>query len=54
MDIQKIKTYLRQEYGEEKAIEELAPNNHISCKQRAEAGPSVHPRVQPILIHWGT
>ncbi len=35
MDIQKIKTYLRQEYGEEKAIEELAPNNHISCKQRA-------------------
>lgn len=35
MDIQKIKSYLQQEYGEEKTLEELAPNNHISCKQKA-------------------
>lgn len=35
LDIQKIKTYLQQEYGNEKTIEELAPNNHINCKETA-------------------
>lgn len=35
MDIQKIKAYLQQEYGEEKTLEELAPNNQISCNKKA-------------------
>lgn len=35
MDIQKIKAYLQQEYGVEKTLKELAPNNHISCKKKA-------------------